>query len=60
MPIMDGCTATSIIRKELGYKGYILGYTAWSNTNEILSCYEHGMDNVLSKPTKADEILNVI
>ena len=49
MPVMDGVTATSIIRK-LGYKGQIIGVTGNALSEDVNSFLSNGADTVLTKP----------
>ena len=60
MPVKDGYTATKEIRKELGYKGRIIGYTAFTRASEIYECYVSGMDFVLHKPSPPKKILKAL
>lgn len=50
MPVMDGITATALIRADKGKitKPVIIGLTAHDNYNE--DCLKAGMDTVIQKP----------
>jgi CheY-like chemotaxis protein len=55
MPVMDGPTAVQIIR-ELGYKNPILGVTGNTLPEQIEDFVQHGVDEVIAKPVKANVI----
>ncbi|PXX35290.1 response regulator [Undibacterium pigrum] len=57
MPIMDGWTATGILRKELAMTLPILAMTAGVMTSERERCLEAGMNDVISKPIDIDQML---
>lgn len=60
MPEMDGYEATRIIRKELGppYSEIpIMAITAHAMVEEIDKCIQAGMNDYISKPFDADELL---
>lgn len=54
MPVMDGPTATELIRKN-GYKGVILGVTGNGHQAEIDLFRNAGADKILVKPLSADQ-----
>ena len=65
MPGMGGIQATKLIRqyeKEIKQKtpSIIIGATALTSRSEHKSCLEAGMNFVISKPYKSDEILKTI
>lgn len=65
MPKMDGWTATSTIHslfnnQEIEYLPSIVGYTAYTGTEEIEKCIKSGMVDCLHKPTSRDKLLSVI
>lgn len=65
MPELDGFEATKRIREiELSEnrkkKVKIYAMTASSITDESARCYAVGMDGYLSKPFKAEEVINVL
>ncbi|MGF1870527.1 response regulator [Photobacterium indicum] len=65
MPGMGGLEATKLIRqreqkKDINQPATIIGATALTSATEHKSCIEAGMDYVISKPYKSDEIIRVI
>ncbi len=60
MPIMDGFTATRIIRKELTLTIPILAMTAGVMEFERDECVASGMDDLIAKPIEADIMLATI
>lgn len=65
MPELDGFEATQRIREiELSEnrekKVKIYAMTASSITDESARCYAVGMDGYISKPFKAEEVINVL
>lgn len=62
MPVMDGFTATKTIRNsETGNfdpDTPILGITSLSSREDRLKCLESGMNDCISKPVEAGELLN--
>ncbi|MES2041281.1 MAG: response regulator [Pseudomonadota bacterium] len=60
MPIMDGWTATEILRKELALPIPILAMTAGVMTAEREQCLAAGMNDVISKPIDIDQMLGVL
>lgn len=50
MPVMDGFSATKIIREELGIKTPIIALSATAFKNEIDRCLDAGMDDFITKP----------
>ena len=62
MPIMDGVTASSSIRK-LGYRGHIIGVTGNALQDDVNLFLANGADKVLTKPLSVatlDEYLSTI
>ena len=57
MPVMDGYTATRIIRQELGLKLPILAMTAGVMESERADCLAAGMDDFIPKPLDIDEMM---
>lgn len=57
MPVMDGLTASSIIRKELKIKTPIIAQSANTVENQIQECYELGINDYLAKPFKAEHLI---
>ncbi|MGR5076354.1 response regulator [Photobacterium swingsii] len=65
MPGMGGIEATKLIRQredemDIHQPATIIGATALTSASEHKSCIEAGMDYVISKPYKSDEIIKVI
>ena len=61
MPVMDGLTATGLIRKEPRYTGLpIIGLTAHAFKNEQDLCLEAGMDDHIGKPVDPDQLYSVL
>lgn len=60
MPVMDGWTATQILRKELALSLPILAMTAGVMTTEREHCLTAGMNDVISKPFDIDQMLVVL
>lgn len=63
MPIMNGFQATAAIRqKEKATGGHIpiIAMTAHAMESDREKCLQAGMDDYLSKPLKADRLLNMI
>ena len=56
MPIMDGITATRIIRNELKLNTPIIAQTANTVQKDIDACYEAGVLDFISKPFTSDEL----
>lgn len=54
MPVMDGPTATEVIRRS-GFKGIILGVTGNGHQSEIDLFKNAGADRILVKPLSADQ-----
>ena len=62
MPVMDGVTATKLIRK-LGYKGQIIGVTGNALQGDIKAFISNGASIVLAKPlsiTTLDDYLTTV
>ncbi len=49
MPVMDGYTAASLLRKR-GYSAPIVAVTAHASTDDRQLCYQAGFDSYVSKP----------
>ena len=60
MPEMDGYTATSIIRKELGSDVPVIAMTAHAMVGEKEKCLHLGMNDYVSKPIKETVLYNMI
>ena len=59
MPIMDGLTATKVIR-DLGIKTPIIALTANVMQDDENRCYEAGCNGFLTKPIKMDLLLETL
>jgi signal transduction histidine kinase/CheY-like chemotaxis protein len=65
MPKMDGWTASKTIHdlfhnQEIKYLPKIIGYTAYTGTEEFEKCMSSGMVDCLYKPTSRDNLLRVV
>ncbi|MCF8779960.1 ATP-binding protein [Vibrio sp. IRLE0018] len=59
MPIMDGLTATKILRKN-GFEVPIIALTAHALASDKQKCLSVGMDNFVAKPVRKQELANAI
>ncbi|KAG9453402.1 hypothetical protein H6P81_006306 [Aristolochia fimbriata] len=63
MPLMDGFTATRVIRKEEKWYGRhipIVALTAHASSEKVEKCFEAGMDGHLVKPLKPEKLLETV
>ncbi|MCE3261866.1 MAG: hypothetical protein K0R43_945 [Pseudoduganella sp.] len=60
MPVMDGYTATRIIRQELGLKLPVIAMTAGVMESERADCMAAGMDDFIPKPLDIDEMMQTL
>jgi PAS domain S-box-containing protein len=60
MPVMDGFTATRMIRHELGLAIPVLAMTAGVMASEQAQCLAAGMDDFIAKPLDIDQMFNII
>lgn len=60
MPVMDGFTATRIIRNELKLATPIIGCSANSLVSERQNCINHGMNDLLPKPYTEINLIEVL
>lgn len=60
MPIMDGLTATRIMREELGCTVPIVALTAGVLQAERSRCLAAGMNDLLAKPVDTEAVLTVL
>jgi len=59
MPVMDGLTATRILRQR-GYKGPIVSLTANAMNQEKQDCFDAGCDDICTKPIDHVEFEKVL
>ncbi|RTL44005.1 MAG: response regulator [Burkholderiales bacterium] len=60
MPVMDGTTATRLIRRQLGLTLPIIAMTAGALDAERRACLEAGMDEHIGKPFDPDMLVTVL
>ncbi len=60
MPIMDGFTATRLIRAELGLTLPVLAITAGVTESERMQCTDAGMNDFIAKPIVAGQMFATI
>jgi len=60
MPVMDGISATIMIRKEISTTLPVIALTAHALKSEQSRCLEAGMDDFISKPFEEENLLNTI
>lgn len=60
MPILDGISASKIIREELNIETPIIAQTANTVQKDIDACYEAGISDYISKPFTRNELLKKI
>jgi PAS domain S-box-containing protein len=60
MPEMDGYTAITVIRKEMGITIPVIAMTAHAFSNDKARCLELGMNDYMSKPFRAEELFHKI
>jgi len=60
MPEMDGYTATTVIRRELGLDVPIIAMTAHAMVGEKEKCLQLGMNDYISKPIRETILYNMI
>jgi PAS domain S-box-containing protein len=60
MPVMDGLTATAIIKKELKMNIPVIALTGDTSQDVKSQCEEIGFSEFCGKPMKRDHLLNVI
>ncbi|MEP2950319.1 MAG: response regulator [Ekhidna sp.] len=59
MPVMDGLTATKLLRKE-GYESPILALSANVDKENIKAIKESGMDDFLQKPFRKPQLIQLL
>lgn len=65
MPIVDGWQASKRIKNKftqgiIKHNPAIIGYTAYSSSEDIQRCYDSGMVSYLTKPTAQDDLISLI
>ncbi|MBI2382119.1 MAG: CHASE domain-containing protein [Gammaproteobacteria bacterium] len=60
MPVMDGMSATRVLRQQLGLRLPIIAMTAAVMASEQAAYREAGMDEVIAKPFEAETLVAVI
>ena len=60
MPVMDGYTATGVIRNELKNDIPIIAMTAHAMAGEREKCLSYGMNEYISKPIRENELFKII
>lgn len=60
MPVMDGTTATRLLRRQLGLKLPVIAMTAGALEAERQACLDAGMDEHIGKPFDPDTLVAVL
>ncbi|WP_457422475.1 response regulator [Roseateles sp. P5_E7] len=60
MPVMDGTTATRLIRRQLGLTLPVIAMTAGALETERQACLDAGMDEHIGKPFDPDTVVAVL
>ncbi|PWJ59232.1 PAS domain S-box-containing protein [Dyadobacter jejuensis] len=60
MPIMDGYTASKLIRKKIGKRLPIIAMTAHAMAGEKEKCLSYGMNDYISKPFDKEDLYRLI
>jgi signal transduction histidine kinase/CheY-like chemotaxis protein len=60
MPVMDGTTATRLIRRQLGLQLPVIAMTAGALESERQACLDAGMDEHIGKPFDPDTLVAVL
>jgi signal transduction histidine kinase/CheY-like chemotaxis protein len=60
MPVMDGITATRLIRRQLGLTLPVIAMTAGALETERQACLDAGMDEHIGKPFDPDAVVAVL
>jgi len=60
MPVMDGTTATRLLRRQLGLRLPVIAMTAGAMETERQACLDAGMDEHIGKPFDPDTLVAVL
>ncbi len=60
MPVLDGISATEVIRKEINKQIPVIALTAHALKSEEARCHEAGMNDFISKPFTEEKLLSTI
>ena len=60
MPVLDGLSATRILRQEYHFTKPIIGVSANAMKEDIQSAFKYGMDDYLSKPILKDQLYELL
>jgi len=60
MPVMDGFSATRLIREELGLTLPVIAMTAGVMESEREQCIAAGMDDFIAKPIDVEQMFGTI
>ena len=60
MPVMDGLTATRILRSTLQFEGIVVGCSGNANDQEVDDFVEAGADFVMPKPMRFEELQRLL
>jgi len=58
MPVMDGCRATQVIRKELHISTPVIALTAYATKDAIAQALDSGMDGYMTKPFEEETLFS--
>jgi PAS domain S-box-containing protein len=60
MPVMDGYTATRVLREHLGLTLPVLAMTAGVTDSERRLCIDAGMDDFIAKPIEVEQLFAIL